>query len=252
MREILLTLIYVFTCSANAALINNNLYTTDTTTNLDWLDLTATLGMTSSEVRSQLLPTWDIDTDSWVESQFMGGGWSFATESQATDLVTRNIGESFGLYEIGSQSSNNAYALMNLLGLTYVSPSIFIADFTAGIYVNNNYRLDLITISNTINFCNGVTCDMKASNSKVEYGWDITGGSSVGKFLVRENISSVPLPASFMLFISGLGLLFSRKLRKCSSNRLPKVSRFLQKTQKVAPLSSAADEGVRFSGKVAW
>ena len=214
MKKIILAFIYVYTCSTNAALIDNDLYTTDTVTNLDWLDLSVTDGMEATQVRSLLLTTWDSVSESWVESQFMGGGWRYATESQAIDFVVRNIGENFGLYEVGSQSSNNAKTLINLLGLTYES-DIFNRYSATGLYVNDNYTLDFIKISNELNSCNGAICDIKTLNAKVGYNWDFAGGPALGSFLVRENVSSVPLPASFILFISGLGLLFSRKLKKC-------------------------------------
>ena len=201
MKKLILTLVILYGFSANASLINNDVYTTDSATNLDWLDLTETLGMTSSEVNFLISSQWDPSIDGWAPSTFMGGGWRFANESEAIDLVTRNIGSDFGAYPIGSPESANADNLMNLLGLTY--NSTFNSPFSAGLFISSSNELNLIKISSN-----------EATRYTNSFNWYTTGGSAVGKFLVRENISAVPLPSSLLLLISGAALLLNYARRK--------------------------------------
>ncbi len=198
MRNFIFTALIFYSCSINAALINNDIYTTDDFTNLDWLDLTVTLGMTSNAVRHEISPEWDFDLDDWVPSTFMGGGWRFANEAEAVDLVTRNITSDFGAYIPGSVEANNAENLSNLLGDTYLSG----ATSSYGLFVTDNNELNLIKIysSGTIRYTNS-------------FNWSSTGGTAVGKFLVREHISAVPLPSSLLLLLSGIVLLFNYQRR---------------------------------------
>ena len=59
------------TGSAQALIIDHGTYTTDTTTGLDWLDVTASLGRTFNDVNSQFGVGGDFE------------GWGFARLCQA-------------------------------------------------------------------------------------------------------------------------------------------------------------------------
>jgi hypothetical protein len=65
---------------ANATLIDNGDYTTDTESGLDWLDWTETMNDTQAEA---LL-------------EFSGDGWRIASASEAQDLIENHFGVGFG------------------------------------------------------------------------------------------------------------------------------------------------------------
>jgi hypothetical protein len=89
----------VLAFDSNAELIDNGSYTTDTRTNLDWLDLTETVNLTFDYVDSQLGPGGEFEgweyADIWdIESLFdsAGGtgpysGWSSANDGVVADLL---------------------------------------------------------------------------------------------------------------------------------------------------------------------
>jgi hypothetical protein len=65
---------------ANATLIDNGDYTTDTVSGLDWLDWTETVKYTQAEALFE----------------FSGDGWRIATSSEALQLLENHFGISFG------------------------------------------------------------------------------------------------------------------------------------------------------------
>ncbi len=62
----------VLSTSAHAAIIDHGNYTTDTSSGLDWLDLTETIDMTYAEVTAQLGPGGSLQ------------GWRYATVSEVS------------------------------------------------------------------------------------------------------------------------------------------------------------------------
>lgn len=205
MKKFISTIFLVFAFSANASLIDNDLYTTDTVSNLDWLDITATIGMNAREVNTLLSPTYNYETHELEYSDFMGGRWTYANESQAMDFILRNIGADFGRLEMHSQESINAEHLMNLIGLTQPRDS-------TAMFVNDNNRYDILQISDLGSLYDGVTYfDMETRYIPISYSSTSPGGSGLGSFLVREHISAVPIPPSIIMFISGALLLFRKR-----------------------------------------
>jgi hypothetical protein len=101
---------------ANATLIDNGDYTTDTVSGLDWLDWTETLNDTQAEA---LL-------------EFSGDGWRIATSSEALQLMESHFGISFdgtSPYSISSSASlvdkrNTFTSLMGLISPTASYASI--------------------------------------------------------------------------------------------------------------------------------
>jgi hypothetical protein len=83
---------------SNAELIDNGSYTTDTRTNLDWLDLTETVNLTFDYVDSQLGPGGEFEgweyADCWdVEGLFdsAGGTGPYSGWSSANGGVVANL-----------------------------------------------------------------------------------------------------------------------------------------------------------------
>lgn len=180
--------------NASATLIDNNYFTTDTTTGLDWLDLTETVNL-----------SYD-----YVSSQFGSGGefegWALASRLQVRDLLD-NAGGS-GTYD-GWSTGNNG-VVTPLLGLW--------GDFSTDSQNNSVHfifdevdtfnRHALAYLFDTTKSTQGLSNDfIKIDNG---YWTDTSASSQVGSALVR--ISSVPIPASIWLFCSGLvGLLHLRR-----------------------------------------
>jgi len=84
---------------AGAEIVDNGRFTSDTVTNLDWLDLTETRGLSYSYVSSQLAS----------DGQF--AGWVYATRQQVNDLLINA-----GIFK-KIKMSPNPEAVTNLLNL---------------------------------------------------------------------------------------------------------------------------------------
>lgn len=201
--------------SAQASIIDNGTYTTDTVSGLDWLDVTRTAGMSFNTVLSEIA---------------VGGtlyGWRYATADQLAELV-------------------------NGLPITYTS-NIPIPSVSSYARVTGSDRIILdglttslgITFSNSIyashDRVNGLTADAMSTNSPYHYistfesvdhnlaGYHFSqvsfrdsyqhstlSNESVGSFLVRDTaISPVPAPPAVILMLAGLGLLgLTKRFRK--------------------------------------
>ena len=93
--------------NASAAIIDNDTFTTDTSTSLDWLDVTASQGRSYDDVASQFGVGGDFE------------GWQFATTSQfvtfmqhATGLTTTEIANPFGYVLSNGDVTHDIVTLM--------------------------------------------------------------------------------------------------------------------------------------------
>lgn len=106
------TMLLGFVCSANAAFIDNRTYTTDTSSGLDWLDLTETINVSYDTVSSQL---------------GIGGlynGWRYATGVEFNTLISNWTGTtvtSLTAINYFSEGSDSIDGLVQLLGNTYLA-----------------------------------------------------------------------------------------------------------------------------------
>lgn len=186
--------------SANAAIVNNDSYTTDTASGLDWLDLTATLGKTYFQVDALL----------GVGKTYEG--WSFATQGQLDTLA-------FNYTSLGSESAINNSTNPNLFdGLIAMLGQTFTGN-TSTIYGSMGLLSDIAFTSTR------VVGSFERYNANPVYGAytqaSSTGKSTVGSFLVRATtysptvVSSVPEPQTYGMFLIGIALLgFAAKRRK--------------------------------------
>jgi len=189
MKKILGILLFFVFVSADAALIDNGTYTTDTASGLDWLDLSLTTGISMEDALAA------------------NSEWRYATNTEVENI----FGQLFDGYfntEVGgwSNSTNGAYAdqftdvinFQNLFGATQTGVGF---KFTFGLYED---EASIIRVMGTQFYT--------PSNQTVVEGMDFTqvldtttAVTGRGTFLVRSSV--VPVPAAVWLFGSALGLL---------------------------------------------
>lgn len=188
---LLLTIISALPAHANAALIDNGIYTTDTRTGLEWLDLTQTTSLSYNYVSSQL----------GVGGQFEG--WKYANATELTSLFDSAGGT--GPYNGWSNNNINVVdPLLLLWGITNqdsnTTESWFIMEGTTNPGFQRYGHL-LTAPYPDIDFMDiAITYDDYANDRETTF---------TGSALVR--VSAVPLPASIWLLISGLFVLTSVK-----------------------------------------
>ncbi len=224
--KLLISLLIFNSTPTVASFVDHGLYTTDTVSGLDWLDLTETKNQSVLTVTSQLL------------SGGIYEGWRYATGDEFNTLIFNYTGNSTNGFNYTEQAAHRIDGLINLLGATA----------TSGIRVFDNGALvfgllkEFITETN----CGGFVCNIEQKNwvgSIVHYDLDsitipsITPGdpdriitlidnstahdflfnyedtrNDIGSFLIRDS-SPVPLPSAVWLLVTGLitMLSFSRR-----------------------------------------
>lgn len=200
---------------ANAGLINYGQFTTDTTQNLDWLDITSTTGMSYDEVTLALNSSL--------------GGWRYATQAEFNSLVlsimpdtnhidpnsnytcTNCFDEYANFIElIGGNVSNGSVPEFQLLGNVLLdSPDIFVA---AGI--THSTAVARFTGQNFDGFGLGNSVSIDRPNL-ITHGWsqpDNAAQSDISTFLVRA--TQVPEPSTLAIFALGIMGLAARRFKK--------------------------------------
>lgn len=198
---VLFLLSMVITTNANANLISvdlsktgDSLLTYDTSTGLEWLDLTLTKGVSYNEVLSGF--------DGFTTSQ----GFRYATVNEVSGLFS-NAGVAQTSWVWGYWNFNNPgylanSSLVSLLGLTY--PFDGLSTYSFG-----------LNESNTLGGQGSHDYAMVGYNNHADYVAslaigtlnDSTNSPNVGSFLVRD-VSTVPVPSAIWMFLTGfVGLL---------------------------------------------
>jgi len=199
----------VLSTSANAALIDNGTYFTDTDSNLNWLKLTETLSRSYNDVYANLSAGGDYE------------GWQFATSTQFEDLmigqnITSNTPGCFGGLNFcgavnGQAAVDEIVELFGDIGERYTR-----GRQTESYHgYNYGYIADKNTTS-TINDANYIALISSTTDSVRTYAsWDeadVSGNRVRGSYLVRPTV--VPIPAAVWLFGSGLIALAGFARRK--------------------------------------
>ena len=190
--------------ASHAALVDNGTYTTDTVTNLDWLDLTETnyfpYGVVSSQLGSGGL--WD--------------GWRYATNAEATNLfqtlgftIAGTNGAPIGSAPAGFSSALSLF--VNLFGNTLGEADNVGTYFGAfgvtaqGTDPGDHQSMGAYTYGFGTGFilATAPCCDQS----------DSLGTIYTGHYLVRDSVAPVPLPAAAWLLLSGFaGLGFATRM----------------------------------------
>jgi len=195
----------VFIPTSKATIVDNGIYTTDSITKLDWLDLTETVSLSYN----------------YVTSQFGTGGiyngFRYATATEFTQLVYNATGASLDGFKVTMIPKELTEPLINLLGSTYHSTAAAYGytphsyrDFTGGIL--SNIDQDGNHLAGRIGWDdkNPLTFNSAQVLNRTTFdGW--SHGPGIGSYLVRP----VPVPAAIWLMGSGLlGLIgYSRKIK---------------------------------------
>jgi hypothetical protein len=193
MRQTLFVIILLFATSSNAALLNYGVYTKDTSSGLDWLDLSQTDGMTISGA---------LATNS---------GWRYATFSEIDALYATAFPtapddvpfDDFGVYGTTDPViRSNVETYMNLFGITQVQSS---TSRSSGIYFDDNGQVLGMSIQTS---GDNVYRLYKHVIDYITIGFDNNPEYSDSRWashLVRT--STIPIPASVWLLGSALASL---------------------------------------------
>ena len=190
------TCLVVASLSANAALISadwkmagDNLITQDTDSGLEWLNLLTTSGRSYG----------DISTKFGVNEEFEG--WRYASQTEVQELTrnwgipTRNTIVGGDPYDIPGFANflGDTFSLESGLPMMGI-PSIGVQGFVT-------LNSDLTVLSARYR-----TEDNRTETTLIGFSfYDESDFSyNVGSWLVRDNASIVPIPASILLFGSGL------------------------------------------------
>jgi hypothetical protein len=186
---VLFTSLFVVSFNAQAALVDNGLFTTDTVNQLDWLDLTETADESFDTVAGRIAPLGDLF------------GWSFATQTQVIGLFDSAGGT--GPYpQTGPSANGPATLLLDLWGTLLINTefnvqqSLLLTEEIPGVGLHNLGFIEAFVNA----FGPGGSLD-----SYLSVAGDFTSQPFIGSALVRPSI--VPIPAAVWLFGSALGLL---------------------------------------------
>ncbi len=187
--------------SVDAALIDNDYFTTDTETSLDWLDVTGTENITINYVKSQM---------------GIGGtyeGWRYATGAEVFDFWTHAGGS--GIYEGYSVENNGLFNNLSLLwGTTLGTPeSGYIAVATSDLVNSTSTDVHLAMLSDWKEY------EETSEMDRAYVGWHMHVDFAYeheGHALVRDT-ATVPEPASSGLI--GFGVLALLALRRRATNQ---------------------------------
>ena len=221
MKKYLTLVILAVTLNANAAIVDNGTYTTDTGTGLDWLDVTATLGLSYNQVVAELgaegaYDGWRYATASEFDSLITNFGYMTVStncnygvlfcdrntspeyDSDLIETIVHILGDTYdahhdltnSVYDVPSSGSGYTYGLLgeNLMNTSGYHTQAVVHDgewinrSSPGSSPNDSYR----------DYVETVRSGMEDTRS---LGWS-------GSFLVRS--SEVPLPAASFLFLTAL------------------------------------------------
>lgn len=203
-----------FSFSSHAVLLDYGSYSTDTATNLSWLDVTQTAGISYFDMRN--------GAGGWLDQ-----GWRFATGGEVSDLFSRYVGTGSENWYSGS-AYTNALSLVRQLG---VSVSFNNSEGVRQIYgPNEPTQISIeawfddrttnatVGIGELVALIEGTPGGNPSESSRWVAYSDFWYNEQIplagfGSFLVKRS-ASVPEPKSLVLLLAGLAVLnFSRRRR---------------------------------------
>jgi hypothetical protein len=190
--------------SANATIVDLGNITRDTSTGLDWLDLTETNGRSYTDISNKL----------GAEQEF--AGWRYATGQEVQDLWV-NFGLTEGTNLSISTADTNQYAsfinAVNHLGNTHNEYN------TVFDYGSVGFTAAKVNGNNSLRYVRGMFHSGTSANTTAfgvsSAGSEVVGVLHTGSYLVAP--SSVPVPAAAWLFGSALVGLAGIKRKKGSA-----------------------------------
>lgn len=189
--------------NANAAFIDSGTYLTDTSSGLDWLDVTATSSLSYSYVSGQL------------GSGGLYEGWHYATSADFNELVSNWIGATTPITSLGKviQAEGDIDGLHMALGDLYPSYSDY--GYTQGLIADmdssGNVRTAMIMNDDNSNINND---DLDWTQANYHLYTQTAAGWYFGSFLIRDTAASVPEPGALglvTLSLAGIGFAVRRR-----------------------------------------
>ena len=188
-------LLAVMPC-ANAVIIDNGSYTTDTDSGLDWLDVGSTLNLSSNEIQAQF------------GSGGLFEGFRFALLDEVEVLMDNLGGTRSGLgYYLGSTPGNGpvADAALALFGVVEpIDPGSIFPGFIGMVAETRSYGFPPPPTVDLYQIVSHIGADAIDTSGTYDIHVD-DSALNVGAFLVRT--SAVPEPASVLLFGLSLAML---------------------------------------------
>lgn len=191
--------------------IDHGNYTTDTISDLDWLDVTETVGMSYNSVQAQF------------GSGGVYEGWRYATINDLTTMLSNWVGAPIPAFNVSLEfPQGSSEGLINLLGATETHlGSGEISIQTEGLLDYNPFIDPVSGISTHLSVYiqyEFLAPDVEYSGLTEGFERDDNVGDRFnrsGSFLIRDaQVSAVPLPGAAWLFtaaLSGLGWLSRKK-----------------------------------------
>lgn len=202
LKKALIFCCFLLPISSNAAIIDYGLSTGDTITGLRWLDLTETVNRSYNDISSKLGSGQEFE------------GWRYATQAEVQTLW-EHMGLTLGLeswISVTSEEFPNFNYAVSLLGdtvsdqhpkynygtkgITADGPNEFnrYINGMSGPTVYNQFDSTLVNYANGASLCTAICTD-----------------PTVGSWLVKTELTAVPVPAAGWMFISALLALAGRR-----------------------------------------
>ncbi len=197
--------VLISSTSVNAALVDNDTFTTDTSTNLDWFDLTQTTGYSYNQMLSNF---------SDVNSKFYG--FTYATQADL-GILWVNAGYTGNFNNYTSDLNDRAVIteLFNLFGQTGTN----CCNRSDGMFDDGDTDTNisfLYFIPELSPWQSRVSISFNSLSSD-DINWSSSGANDMGSWIYRDSnfLSQVPIPAAVWLFGSGLiGLIDVARRKK--------------------------------------
>jgi hypothetical protein len=178
-------LIFVLLSPVQAALVDNGLYTTDTVSGLDWLDLSETAG------------------NSYQYADDPNSGWRHATNAEIESIFAQSFDGYFDTEALNTSISSYGYADQNADTAVFIDLFGLDEQRAIGMYKDEDEIVRFMGAQDNGNYT--VVYGLEYSNV---YSETSTTSSAIGTWLVRSTV--VPIPAAVWLFgsaLAGLGWL---------------------------------------------
>jgi len=182
---------------ASALLIDNNTYTTDTATGLDWWDWNLTEGRSYDDVSSQFGQGGEFE------------GWRYATLDDVTELYTHAGANAFNEWSLDNYDAVDT--LIDLLGgkKPFSNSETKFAWAMYGTPDDNGW---VSTLGPQIRSDSLANFDLTGSLNHRTSGGSNPFGNGLGNALVRNtSIASIPEPSVMLLLSAGLLLPVFRR-----------------------------------------
>jgi hypothetical protein len=201
------TLFALLSTPVQAEIIDNNTYTTDTESGLDWYDSEYTRGLSYYEVND--LFSTDLD------------GWRYATRSEANTLVANTTGMSVlanTRNTVASENVANYTDLLESIGYTWTAENTLFAMTGDAASASSHYYL---TFRNNADYNDYLNNDANTREDDFAMDWKasllVRNSTLIGDDEGDSKINATPIPGALLMFLPGLLGLWGYNNRRKSN-----------------------------------